>query len=189
MVSTAQFQKTRLRARSSLYSAKRQCLQAVIDIREVEHEVLHPKRSALADGRQLSRLQVRVREGRFGSPPASKSGERTDHGHDSGAQQLKTASHEYEIGVVGDKGAGCTQVDERTCRWRCCTKSVYMRHHIVSEAAFECGYLSEVDIVQVRSHLPKGVIGNGDARPDLALRFGQREPQAPPETVTRTRRP
>ena len=54
-----------LRPRRALHAAAGQRGDAMIEVGEVEHEILHPERRALADGRGLRRLQVRGAERRL----------------------------------------------------------------------------------------------------------------------------
>ena len=68
VVAVEELEEGRLRARRALHAAAGQRRDAVVEVREVEHEVLHPERRALADGRRLRGLEVRVAERRLVAP-------------------------------------------------------------------------------------------------------------------------
>ena len=115
---------------------KRQRRDAVIEIREVEHEVLHPERRALADGRGLRRLEMRVAERRLvRATRARTSPSAREHVDDLRAQQLQrrracrirsALSVTYALVAprwMNGRAAG-RDVAER----------VHVRHHVVPEA-------------------------------------------------------
>ncbi len=56
---------------------------------------------------------------------------------------------------------------------------VDVRHHVVPEATLVLRRDGEVGVVEMRAHLRQRRIRN--LEPELALRFGEREPDAPPE--------
>jgi hypothetical protein len=60
VIALEQLEKARLRARRPFDPAKRQRGAPIVEIHQVEHEVLHPERCPLADGRELGGLQVRI---------------------------------------------------------------------------------------------------------------------------------
>ena len=81
VVAVEQLEEARLRAGRALHAAERQRRDAVLEVREVEHQVLHPQRRALADGRRLRGLEVRVAERRLVAPLARERRERAQHAH------------------------------------------------------------------------------------------------------------
>src|SRR5688500_19754657 len=73
-------------------------------------------------------------------------------------------------------------------RRRCDVREgVDVRHHIVTEATFVSGDRLEVDVLKVRTHLREGFLREIES--ELALRFGQRQPQLTPQAISRPRRP
>ncbi len=72
VIAVKQLEITALRARRALDAAERKRGHAVVQIGEIEDEILHPQRRALAHGRQLCRLQMRVAERRLRAPLAGR---------------------------------------------------------------------------------------------------------------------
>ena len=70
VIAVEDLEEARLRARRALHAATGQRRDAMIEVGEVEHEILHPQRRALADGRRLRGLQMRRAERRLGAPLA-----------------------------------------------------------------------------------------------------------------------
>ena len=158
---------------------KRSALDPVRDLLHVEREVLHPERGALADGRELRRLEVGVGEaGKLGRPP----GERlqcAQHRDEPAEQQPQPFAHDDEVGVVGDERAGGAEVQVRPRGRRLVAEGVDVGHDVVAEAALVARGGSEVGVVQVGPHLRQRLVG--DVEPQLALGLGQRQPEPAPE--------
>ena len=72
-------------------------------------------------------------------------------------------------------------------RRRDVAERVDVRHHVVPEPPLVRGDRLEVDVVEMRAHLRDRLVGDRHAQ--LLLGFGEREPEAPPESVPRLRRP
>ena len=64
VVAVEERQERRLRAGRPLHAAEFQRRDAVLDLFQVDRQVLRPQRRALADGRELRGLEVRVAERR-----------------------------------------------------------------------------------------------------------------------------
>ena len=79
VIAAEDLEEARLRARRAFHAAAGQRRDAVIEVGEIEHEVLHPERRAFAHGRRLRRLQMRRTERRFGAPLARERRERAQH--------------------------------------------------------------------------------------------------------------
>src|SRR5947207_11846009 len=126
---------------------------------------------------------MRIAERRLIAPFLSKLGERADYVETAPAQQLEPASHQEQIGVVGDVGAGGSEVNERLRGGSDVTESVDMSHHVVPEPFLVRGDRIEIDLVEGCPHLADRVLGNGDSQ--LALRFGEGKPQAAPKSMAR----
>ena len=72
-------------------------------------------------------------------------------------------------------------MDHAARRRRHIPEGVHMRHHVVAEPALVFGDGRKVDVVEVRAHLGDRLLGDRD--PELALRFGEREPEPTPEPM------
>ena len=159
----------------------------MIEIGDIQHQILHPQRRALADGGRLRRLQVRRPERRLGAPLAREGGQRPQHVYALPAQELEAAPHQDQIGVVGDESTRRAIVNEGARGRGNIGEGVDVRHHIVSEPTLVRAHDVEVDVVDVRPHLGERVIG--DRYAELLLRFGECEPELSPKRVAHPRRP
>src|SRR6185437_895760 len=99
MVAAEDFEEACLRAGRAFDAAKGQRRDPVVELRDVEHEVLHPESGALADGRRLRRLQVSRAKRRLGAPFTRERGESAKRAYELGAEQAHAAPHEKQIGV------------------------------------------------------------------------------------------
>ena len=86
MIAIKQRQKACLRAGGPFHTATRHRIDAIVDVAEVEHEILHPERGALADRGRLRGLQVSRSERRLITPFASESAEGLKHAQGFHAQ-------------------------------------------------------------------------------------------------------
>src|SRR5215204_281108 len=91
MVTLEQLEEARLRSGGTLHPATGQRRDAMIEIGEVKHEVLHPQRGALADRRRLGWLEMSVAERRLGAPLAGERGQRPQHAMHATTQQDEPA--------------------------------------------------------------------------------------------------
>src|SRR6185437_6126266 len=87
MVALEQLEEARLRSGGPLHAPHGKVRQTEIEIREVEHEILHPQRRALADRRELRGLKMRVAERRFVLPPDCERSESPQDGNQARAKQ------------------------------------------------------------------------------------------------------
>src|ERR1700737_2570645 len=187
MVPLKDLEEARLGSSRSLHATEGKSAAAIVDVLDVEHQVLHPERSAFTDSGELRRLKVRVSQCRLISPLLGERRERPNYVERATANQVQSTTHQDEIRIVSDVGAGGTQMDERLCLGCDISKSVHVRHHVVAKALLVLGHRVEVDVVEVRLHLANRLFGNRYAQ--LTLRFGEREPQSTPQAVTGCRRP
>ena len=93
MVTLEQREEAGLRARGALDAAQRQIRDAIVEIGEIDHQILHPQRRPLTYRGELRRLQVRVPKRRFGAPLAGERGEPAEHGVQPRLQQLEAAAN------------------------------------------------------------------------------------------------
>ena len=188
VVAVEELEEARLRAGRALHAAEGQRGDAMIEIGEVEHEVLHPERRALADGRRLRRLQMRGAERRLGAPLAREVASAREDADDlrrAAARVPRRMRIRSALSVTNALVAPRWMKPLR--RRRDVAERVDVRHHVVAEAPLVRGDDVEVDVVEVRAHLRDRLVGNRNA--ELLLGFGEREPEPAPEAVARRRRP
>ncbi len=179
MVVAEQLEERRLGSRGALAAAEPQRLQPVAQLLDVEAEVLHPERGALAHGGELRGLEVRVGEAGEVGRADREALQRGEHGDQPAEQQAQAVAHHDEIRVVGDERAGGAEVEEGPGGGRLIGVGVHVRHHVVAVAALVAGRGGEVHVVQVRPKLRDGLIG--DRETELALRLREREPEPAPQ--------
>ena len=112
VVAAEDLEEARLRARRSLDATTGQRRDAHVDVGEIEHQILHPQRRALADGRRLGGLKVRGAQGRLIGPRLRELGEAAQYVDDPAAEDRHALTHEDEVRVVGDERARRAVVDE-----------------------------------------------------------------------------
>jgi hypothetical protein len=79
MVAVEQFQEARLRAGCSLHAACLESFNAMLDFRQIQHQVIGPQAGPSPHGCRLRRLQVGETERRQIAISLGKVGERADH--------------------------------------------------------------------------------------------------------------
>src|SRR3954471_6528211 len=119
----------------------------MLDIRQVEHEVLHPERRALTNGGRLCGLQMCRPERGLGAPLTGERRERAENEKNLAAEQLESAAHEDQVSVVCDVGARSAIVNEPTRRRRRVAEGVNVRHDVVPEASLIDDDGLKVDVV------------------------------------------
>jgi hypothetical protein len=110
MVAAEQLEISRLGAGRALTAAERQVVHQVTQRFGIQQEVLQPERGALADGRELGGLKVRVGDRRYSGVPFGKSPEGAHHCHEAPHQQAEGVTHHHQVGVVCHIRAGGAQV-------------------------------------------------------------------------------
>ena len=179
MITVEEFEEARLRPRGPLAAAEPESLEPANGLLDIHREVLHPERGALADGRELRRLEMGVGQAGRGTPLHGEHFECIEHRQQPPQHHPEPVPHHHHIGVVGDEGAGGTEVDHRARRRGLLAEGVHVGHHVVPEPLFVLRRLPQVGVVEVRPHL--GDRGLGDGEPELPLALGQRQPDAAPE--------
>jgi hypothetical protein len=123
-----------------------------------------------------------VRETGELSVPRGEALQGTKHGDEPSEQKAEPVAHHDEIGIVGDEGAGCPEVQKGACRRGLIAEGVNVGHDIVPEATLvPCGNL-EVGIVQVGAHLRDGLLRYVES--ELTLGFRQRQPESSPQAYS-----
>ena len=163
-----------------LQPRKRQRLEPVAELLEVEHEVLHPERRALADGGELGRLEVGVAEaGHARAVRAANASSAASTAMSRPRSRREPVAHEDQVGVVGDERAGGAEVDERPRRRRLVAEGVDVRHHVVPEPALVRAAAARSTSSRWARIWASASSGIGEA--ELALGLGEREPEPAPE--------
>ena len=187
VVTVEQLEIAALRPGGALDAAEGQGGPAVIQIREIEEQVLHPERRAFPHRRELGRLQVRVPECGLGPPLPRERRQRPEDPDDATTEDLESRPKLDQVGVIGDVGARRTQVDDPPGGRRDISEGVHVRHDVVAKPLLVAGDGREVDVVEVSAHVvDRGLRHVGSQR---ALRFGEREPDPAPPSVPRLGRP
>ena len=86
------------------------------DLLEVHQEVRRPERRALADGRGLRRLEVRVGEGGQVAVREREVAQAAQHRDEAPLDERERLAHLDQVGVVGDVGGGRAPVDDARAR-------------------------------------------------------------------------
>jgi hypothetical protein len=181
VVAIEQIEKARLRASRSFHATEGKRPHPILEIPEIENKILHPQGRALADRGRLRRLKMRVSQGWLVTPFFGERGEGSEDIADASAQETERASHQDQIGVVRDIGAGRSEVNEALGCWRGIGECMNVGHHVVTEPLLISGDRLEVDLVQRPAHLRDGGFGNLDA--ELLLSFRQRQPETAPQAM------
>ena len=179
VIPAEQLKERGLRSSSPLAAPQPESLDPVTHLLHVEGEVLHPQGGALSDRGELGRLEVSVRQAGKSGVAGGKSLQRMQHGNQAPQQQTQTVTHDDQVGVVGNKRAGGTQVEERPSRRRLVAKGVDVSHDVVPEPALVAGGRGQIGIVQVGAHLRDRRLGY--IQPQLPLALGQGQPKPAPE--------
>jgi hypothetical protein len=154
----------------------------------VNGEVLKPQRRTLADGSELSRLEMCERDGGKITLCGRKVAEHSKQGAQSAQEQMHPLPHQQmhplphhdQVRVVRRVCAGCAEMDEWTSGRGLVTEVVDVRHDIVPQAVFVAPHLIEICSVEVCAHLFEGLLRDVD--PQAPLLFCQGEPQPTPQT-------
>src|SRR4051794_10935734 len=111
---------------------------------------------------------------------AGESFQRPEYGNQPAEQEPEAVTHDDQIGVVGDEGAGSAQMKKGARCGRLVSKGVNMSHDVMPETTLIACGRSQVRAVEMSPHLAQGRFRN--VQPELALRFGQGQPQPAPES-------
>jgi len=117
-------------------------------------------------------------------------GERRERAEDvqrAAPKKIQPAPHQYQVGVIGDVGAGRSKMNERLCGRCRIAERVNVRHHVMTKSLLVGGNGLEVDLVEIGAHLLDRSVRDRD--PQLTLGLGERQPKTAPKPVTRCRRP
>ena len=177
-VAVEQLHKAGLGAGGALYAAQSQIGDLVIDLAQIHIQFIHPQRSALANGGQLSGLQVGIGQSGHILVLLGKIGQQSQHANQLFAHQLQAFAHNDHIGIIAHIAAGGTQMNDAGCLGALQAIGVHMAHHIVANQFFTGNGILVVDVVLVGFQL--GDLFIGDAKALLLLGLSQSDPQAAP---------
>ena len=149
-----------------------------IKLLQIHHQILHPKRCALAERGRLGGLEMGVGKSGQCAVFLCKCRKRFNGMQQKKADAQKRLPLQNDIGVIADIAAGCAQMNDRLRQGAGIAVGVNVRHHIMADGCFIGGCLCIVDIIDMRTHLFDLRIG--DRQSELLLAFRQGDPQAPP---------
>ena len=101
-ITAEQLHKARAGAGRPLASQQLQIGKLELDLRKIAHEVLQPQCGALADGRRLRSLEMRIRKRRQSLMLRGKGGDRLDCAQQQLAHTQKSLAHHDDVGIVAD---------------------------------------------------------------------------------------
>ena len=162
----------------ALAAQKLQLRELEIELFDVKQQVVYPQAGALADGRRLGGLKMRIGKRRQGLVLFCKLTERRDGVHKELADDEQPAAHTDDVRIVADVAARRAEVDDGLCLGAALAEGQHMRHNVVPYLVLMCGRGGIVDVVYMRAHLVELFIA--DAKPQLLLTLCEREPQPAP---------
>ncbi len=177
-IAVEQHEERRLRAGRAARATEAQRAEPVLDLLDIEQQVLDPECGALADGRGLRGLEMRVAERGQLAPAAREGGQGRDAREQPPQHELERLAVLDQLRVVRDVRAGRAEVDDAAGRGRHLAEVVDVRHHVMAQAALELGRAFEVDVIEPCTELLDRL--GRDVQPQLALRLGQRQPESAP---------
>ena len=134
MVAAEKFEEAGLGASGALAAPGLELPQPVAQLFHVQREVLHPESGALAHSRELSRLEVGVREAGKRAIAGRERGELVEDREQASQDQPQCVPHDHAVCIIGDETTGRAKMDERPGRRRLVAEMVHMRHDIVAKA-------------------------------------------------------
>ncbi len=167
-----------LRAGGAAQSAQAEPLDARLDFRQRDREVLRPLRRSPADRDRLCGLVVREPERRLGLPALRERGEAVYDAREPLRSEGERLALQERVGVADDILACGAEVDDRA-RSRCSVaERVHVRHHVVPQLALMARGGVEVDVFD--RGLDRGNLLGRRTEVEAMLAPGKREPDAPP---------
>ncbi len=145
---------------------------------EIHDEVVAPQGCTFTHSGQLGGLEV-------GEAQCGKVGvvrrecpEVVNHGHQPITDREHGFAQDDQIGIVDNKGAGCSKMDNGSGQRGGIAECVDMRHDVVAQVFLVARRRLEVDVGGHAFHLSD--LPRGDFEPKFALGLGQSNPQTPP---------
>jgi hypothetical protein len=187
VIAVEQREERGLRAGRSLHAAELELTQTILELGQIKHQIVAPQRGPFADGRRLRRLQMREAQARQITILDGKPRQMVDDGRQLADEQFQPLPHQQQVGVVGDVATGGAEVNDRPGGRANVAVGMHVGNHIVPEPLLIRGRGGEVDVIDMGPEF--GDLRGGDFESQLALGFGQRDPQFPPGAVPDLRRP
>jgi hypothetical protein len=163
----------------ALAATKPERFRPVDHLLHIQAEILHPERGSLAHCSELGRLKVGVCQTGQGRKPRREPLQRREHCDQPAEQKPQSIAHQHQIGIVGHKRAGGSEVEVRAGGGYLIAEGMDVGHHIVAKAPFVPRCRSQVGVIEVLPHLADRRLRNLQSQ--LALGFGQGEPESAPE--------
>src|SRR3989442_5336828 len=161
-------------------------LQSMLNLMEIKDKVVAPQGSALSHRGKLRGLKVRETDRGEIPPLIREPGQCLDDPDQAIAQQAQRFAHEDQVGVIGDKAARRTQMDDVLGRGTSFAISTDVRHDIMTELLFESLGAREVDVIDMGTQFCQLSLGNAwcDAvvlgKAQLVLSFSEGHPEPAP---------
>ena len=148
---------------------------------KVEEEVVDPQADPLADCCRLSRLKMGVAQADQVPRLQGTIRQSLDRRGQAGNQDFHRIPQQHQVGIVGHKGAGGTEVQDRPRLRAGVAEGVQMGKDIVPHLSLVAGSLGKVDRLDRLPH--RRQLGFGDREAEFGLSFGKGQPRLPPEAV------
>ena len=142
---------------------------------QIEQKVLKPERSALADGRGLRSLKMRPGERRRVGLARGERRKRVDDRKKLAPNEPESLAHLQKISVVVHIAARRAEMDDARGLRAGVAERADVRHHVMAQPVLILGGAVKIDIVEMRTHFLKLLVGNGQTQ--LLLALGEREPE------------
>ena len=178
LITVKQGEEARARAGRALAAEELQVRELELQLLKIHQQILRPERGALADGRRLRGLKMRVGERRLCLVRLGKVRERLDDVHQQAADLLKRLAHENDIGVVADVAGRGAEVQNGLCLRAARAVGQHVGHDVVPHLVLARRGVVIVDVGDVRAQLLNLLIR--DRQTELLLALRQRDPESAP---------
>ena len=162
----------------ALAAEKLQLRELEVELLDIKQQVVYPKAGALADGRRLGGLKMRVGKSRQGFVFLCKLTQRRNGVHKELADDEQPAAHTDDVRIVADVAARRAEVDDGLCLGAALAEGQHVRHNVVPYLVLMRGSSGIVNVVNMRAHLIELLVA--DIESQLLLTLGEREPQPAP---------
>ena len=184
-IAVKQLDEARLRAGRAAAAEEAEGPQRILQLLQIEQQILQPEGRALADGRQLGRLVMRIGQRRHGGIAVGKVAEVPHGGLQLFFEVPQRLAVDDEICVVRDVAARRAQMDDALRAGRVEAVGVDVRHHVVADFLLPLRNSVIVDGADVRGQLVHLLLR--DRQAERMLRPGQRHPEPAPRFVAHIR--
>ena len=144
----------------------------------VHVQFIQPQRRALADRRQLGRLQMRIRQRGHCLVLIREIRQQVHHVEQLAPHDLQALAHDNHVGVVAHIAGRRAQMDDARRLRALQTVRVDVAHHVVAALLLAALRIVVVDVLRMGFQLGNLLVS--DVQPLLLFRLRQRNPQLPP---------